>query len=295
MTTRTTATSADAWSPDVQAFPPGDVIPDALILETSTVAGDVEGDDVAVRVAYVEDAVAGFIPEGSAIGESDPGLAEVLVYTGKVAQLVHLSREQYHQPGTAANLALSVRRAITKKANIAYLAQVAPTPPAVTPPGGLLTVDGIVTGDPVIDNLDALVDLIATLQVNGSNPTQLVLDPIGWARLSKIKTAADYNSTLLGAGTAAAVRMVLGLPVIVTPAMATASGLVIDKSAVVSAVGNLEVATSEHVFFGADGIAVRATWRFGANAIHPNRLGVFTIAAPEPDDESSSSSSSSSS
>lgn len=279
--TETTATSAIAWSPDVTTFTAGDVVPASLILQTSTVAGAVEGDAPSVRVAYATDAAAGFVSEGAPIDEADPGLDECVVYTGKVAQLLHLSREQWSQKGTADMLSQSVQRAITRAANIAYLAQVAPVAPAVIPPAGLLNVVGIETAAAdVSGNLDQLVDLVATLEGNGATPSHIILAPDAWGEIAKMKIGAAYNSTLLGAGTEDTVRRLLGLPVIVTPAMTTMTGLVIDKTAVVSAVGPVQVATSEHVFFNSDGIAIRATWRFGQNVVHPDRIGSFEVAAP---------------
>ncbi len=58
------------------------------------------------------------------------------------------------------------------------------------------------------------------------------------------------------------------------------SSQIVDRTAIVSAVGPVEVSQSEHVYFASDSIALRCTWRFGANAVHPNRLGKFTVTAP---------------
>src|SRR5699024_3704801 len=138
------------------AFAPEDVIPDALILSTSTVSGSIQGDEPAVRVAYVDDADAQFVAEGSAIPVDDPALSEVLVHTGRVSQLVKISKEQWLQSGSASLLSNSVARAVTKAANIAYLTQAAPTSPAVTPPAGLLNVSGVVDGGEIATDLDAL-------------------------------------------------------------------------------------------------------------------------------------------
>lgn len=286
MTTQNT--SGNAWSPDLQAFAPTDVIPEALILETSTVLGEVEGDAVAVRVAWVDDADAAFGAEGETIDESDPTLDEVLVYTGKVSQLVHLSREQYYQPGTAGNLAESVRRAVVKKANAAYLAQTAPDSPAVTPPAGLLNIDGILSDfGEITEDLDALADAVAAIEGNGGIPTHILAAPDAWGFLRKFKTGTGKNTALLGAGTADQEKRLLGIPVITTPAMTSGGLIVLDKSAVVSAVGQLEIATSEHVYFNSDGIAIRATWRIGQNVVHPDRIASLTVTNPD-DDESSS-------
>lgn len=279
MPTQTTNNSATAWSPDLSVFAPEEVVPEALILQTSSVVGEIEGDEPAVRVAYVDDATAQFTAEADVIPESDPTLDERLVYTGKITQLVRVSAEQYRQANTSNALATSVRRAIVKKANEAYLAQPAPANGVTTPPPGILNIPGTVNGGEIDANLDALVDLIAELESNGSTPTHIILDPVGWAALRKLKTSATTETTLLGAGTTDAQRILLDLPVLVSSAMTANTGLIIDQGATVSAVGPVRVATSEHVYFTSDSIALRATWRIGWNLVRPDRVGKFTIAA----------------
>lgn len=279
MATETTPISAGAWSPDIYTFPPGDVIPEALILSTSSVLGSIEGDAPAVRVAYVDDAEADFYDEGTVIDEADPGLDEVLVYTRKVAQLVHLSREQYTQEGTAASLGASVERAVTRKANEAYLQQPAPSAPGAGAPAGLLEVEGVVDAGTVEADLDAVADAIATVETNGAVPTHILASPTAWSELRKLKTASDSNASLIGAGTNDAERLLFSIPVLVTPAMPADGLLVLDKAAVVSAVGQVVVATSEHVYFTSDGIAMRATFRFGQNVVRPDRLAKLTVAS----------------
>lgn len=280
MATETTSTSAVAWRPDVSKFAAREVVPDALILQASTVSGSVEGDAPAVRVAYVDDANAQFTAEADVIPESDPALNEVLVYTGKITQLVRLSNEQWRQPGTSGELSASVRRAVIKKANEAFLTQAAPTGGNVTPPAGLMNIAGTVNGGAIADDLDGLVDLIATLEGNGSNPSRIILSPTAWASLRKFKTATGQATTLLGAGTNDATRTLLDLPVLVSSAMPAGAGMVIDRDAIPSAVGTVNVATSEHLYFNSDSIALRATWRIGWNVMRPNRLGKFTVTAP---------------
>ncbi|CAM4364673.1 hypothetical protein MB901379_04727 [Mycobacterium basiliense] len=101
-------------------------------MQTSTVAGTIEGDKPSLHVAYVDDADAEFVAEAAEIDESEPDLAEVLVHTGKISQLIKLSSEQFNQDGTAGQLSQSVSRAIIKRADEAYISQVAPTPPQYT-------------------------------------------------------------------------------------------------------------------------------------------------------------------
>lgn len=278
--TETTATTATAWSPDLTAVAPDQAVPNALILATSTVAGRVEGDAPAVRVMYVDDAAAAFAAEGSEIPEADPGLSETVVNTGKVSQLLRLSREQWEQPNASEQLAQSVERAVTRAANTAYISQAKPTAPAVTPPAGLINITGIVNGGAVAGNLDGLIDLLATLAGNNSEPSHILLNPVAWASLRKFKTATGSASSLLGAGNTDAPMHLLDLPVIVTPALAAGAGMVLDQAAIVSAVGDVMVSQSEHAYFTSDSIALRCTWRFGANVVKPNRIGKFTVTAP---------------
>lgn len=279
MATETTLTSARAWSPDVQGFHPGDVIPDALVIATSTVSGQVEGDAPAVRVPYVVDAAAGFVTEGEDIDEADPNLAEVVVYTGKVSQLVKLSREQWSQEVTSGLMSASVARAVTRAANAAYIAQAAPSSPAVTPPAGLLNIAGILDefGD-IETDLDPLADAITAIEENDGTPSHIIASPSAWGALRKLKVGTDRNDSLLGAGTVDLDKRLLGLPVLTTPAVPAGKLLVVDQSAIVSAVGLVMVATSEHYYFRSDGVALRCTWRFGANCVHPDRLAVLQIA-----------------
>lgn len=280
MATETTLTSSKAWAPDENAFNPGDAVPDALILNHSNVTGVIEGDQPVLRVAYIDDAAATVSVEGTAIDEANPGLAEVLVHTAKITQLVRLSNEQYRQEGTAQELSESVQRAIVAKSNSLFISQAAPTSPAVAPAAGLINVTGIEDGGAVAGNLDALVDLVAALEANGSTPTGIILDPLAWASLRKFKTATGSEVGILGAGTQDSQKLLLDLPVTITNALSANSGLVIDRNAIVSAVGPVRVETNESVYFNSDSVAVRATWRIGHNIVRPDRIGKFTVTAP---------------
>ena len=268
----TTDTSAKAWSPDVQAFAAADVIPEALILQTSTVAGSIEGDEPAVRVAYVDDADAQFTSEGADIPEAEPTLSEVLVHTGKVTLLVRVSREQWQQNGTANVLSDSARRAVLKKANEAYLSQVLPTAPKVTPPGGILNIPGIQDGGEIATNLDALADAFTLVETAGGTVTHILAAPNSWGALRKLKKGTSSNESLLGAGTEDADKRILNTPVLTSNAVPSGKLALIDSAAIVSAAGEVQVATREHAYFGSDSIALRVTFRFGQNLVRPERV-----------------------
>jgi HK97 family phage major capsid protein len=279
MTATTTTTSAKGWAPDIKQFPPAEILPDSLLFTTSTVLGTVEGDAPVVRVPWVDDDSAQFTAEGDEIPEGTPDLNEVLVHTGKVTKLLRISLEQWEQAGTNLALSQAVQAAIQEKANEAYLSQIAPVSPAVTPPAGLFNVPGLTEWvDPIATNLDGLTDLIALLESLKSHPSHIITSPFAWAALSKFKTQTGSAETLLGSGVNSGVLRLLGLPVIKSASLTGMSGLVIDKSVIASAAGPIKVAQSEHAFFTSDSLALRATFRFGQNLVHPARIGKFTVA-----------------
>ena len=193
--------SGPSSRPDIYTFAPTDAVPDALVLQCFTVDGEIDGDEPVMRVAYVDDDDAQFTAEGDEIPEGEPALAEVLVHTAKVTQLVRLSNEQYNQTSTASQLAQSVSRAVTRRANLAFMAEAAPTPPAVAPVAGLVNVANVVEGD----------DVSVTRRASGSHrcasgqplatPSHILVHPLGWAELRKLKVGSAYNQSLLGAGT----------------------------------------------------------------------------------------------
>jgi HK97 family phage major capsid protein len=273
----TTPTSAAAWRPDEFVFAPVDVVGDAIILQTSTATKQIEGDAPSVRAAFVVDDQAILVPESELIDQAAPQLSEVVIHTSKVSMLIKLSKEQYLQAETSAQLALSVSRALVRRADIAYLAEPAPTGPAVAPVAGITNVAGIIDGGSVVNDLDVLVDLVAALQANLGTPTAFVVGPLGWAELRKFKTASTFNTSLLGAGTEDAQQMLLGLPVLVNRAITDYSGLVLDQLAVVNATGPVSISTSLDRYFDEDCIAIKGTWRTGHAVVHPTRIGKFSI------------------
>ena len=271
-------TSSTGFSPDQVAFPPSEVIPDALIMTTATFAADIEGDAVAAIVPIVDaDDDAAFTPEGAAITEAEPDTSTKMVSTGKVAVLGKVSREAYSQNNIPALISASFRRALMKKANTAYLAQAAPTGGAVTPPAGLVN-QSLTAGGTVIDSLDAVVDAVAQVEDNYGAPSSMLVHPDSWAVLSKLKRQSGSNESLLGAGTADAARALLGIPVTVSPAVPSGALLVVDKTAIMAVYGQVLVATSEDAYFGSDAIGLRVTWRFGASIIDADRVVQVTVS-----------------
>lgn len=278
MATTTTSTADYGWRPDTVNFLASDVVPTALIMQTSTIAGDVDGDAPSVHVPFIVDAGqagtgAVFKAEAATLDDEEPALDEVVLKTKKLTRLATISNEQFQKAPTAAQISASFARDLVRKADAAYLGE--NTSPLI----GLLHVAGAVdAAAPVTDSLDALVDLLAELEVNGADPTHIILDPLSWAALRKFKTAETYNSTLLGAGTEDAVPRLLSLPVLRSRFIPANTGIVVDRSQIPTAVGPVKVAQSEHAAFTADSVVLRATWRIGFGAVpRPERLGRFVV------------------
>lgn len=271
MSTLTTGTADYAWRPDTTYFTPGDAVPQALILQTSTVAGDVDGDEPAVRVAYVDDAEsAAYVAEASPITEDNPDLSEIEVRTKKISRLVNLSSEQYRKEQTASQISGSVARDLVRKADASYIADAGG-------PVGLTNVPGIVNGGALGDDLDVLVDLIAEIENNGGTPSHIIVNPLAWGALKKLKTGTGENQSLVGAGVTDAMPMLLSLPVLKSRFIPAGGGLVVDNTAIISAVGPVAIATSEHALFSSDSVQIRATWRIGWGVTRPDRIGKFTV------------------
>lgn len=268
--TQTTTTSPAAWRPDVTEYLPSDVIPDALVLTHATVAGSIEGDQPSVRVPFVaDDGTAAIVAEGSEIADGNQDFDEAVVATIKVAQLGKYSFETLQQTEAARLVEESLQRSVTRKANRAFLAN-------ASGPSGLLNTAGIVNGGALEDDLDALVDAIATIEGNDGTATNIIASPDAWASVSKLKDSAASNRSLIGAGTETATRSLLSVPVTVSSAMPTGGILVIDRSAIVAAIGAVRLARSEDAYFANDVIALRATFRLGWDVMRPNRIAKLT-------------------
>lgn len=276
--TETTTTQTEAWRPNAVAnFNPDDIVPESLIVQCATNCGTVEGDAPAVLVPFVlTDAPAGFVPEGEEIDQTNAAFDQVKITTDKVSVLTRISREAINQPGAAARIAKSMSRSVISAADAAFLSNAAD-------PSGLLNVAEIATagdlGGATDGNLDALFDAIGVIENAGGTATHLIVNPLDWAKLSKIKTVTGSNVSLLSDAHTAALRALAGVPVIAHKAMTVGSALLLDQSEIAAALGGVMLARSDDAFFTSDSVAVRATWRIGWSVVRASRLQKLTVAA----------------
>lgn len=275
-----TLTAAEVWRPDANTFAPADAIPEAAILNHSTVSAVIEGDQPVMRVGYVSDADAEYHNEGDSLAETDPELNEIDVITQEIGYYTELTRDQYRKASTPEALASSVARSIIKKADRSFIAETNPTAPAVRPIGGLINYPGL-TSQTGVTSLDKLIDLEADVRAAGADPTSWILAPTTWAACRKWKTGgasgAGSNETVLGAGTNDAERRLLSIPVALNAALPAGSGLLVDNREIISAASALEVDTDQSVAFRKVMIAIRGTWRIGYGLPRPARVGKFSL------------------
>lgn len=270
MAITTTGNSPKGLFPD-QTFNPAGIIPEALFFRVGTNAGNIEGDAPAVRVPYIkEDVTAGFVPEGTLIPEPETDLDELVIHTQKLAILSRMSREAATNATAETLLSTSMARAVTVAADKAFLSNAAA-------PTGLLNTPGLVDAGAVTTNLDTITDAITGIEANGGRASSIILDPISWGYLSKLKTQDTSAQPLLGAPANATGRQLSGLPVFTSSQMPTGSGLVIDNSNVLTVAGNLMLAKTPEAFFQYDAIGYRVVLRLGWGVLRPDRLAKFTI------------------
>lgn len=254
-------------------FAPQEIIPGSLLFAVTTNAGTVEGDAPYVRIPYIaDDPAVGFVDEGAEIPEEEGKLSELLVSTKKVAILSRLSREAVEAGNAADYVSASMQRAVNHKVDAALLTN------AANPAGLLATPDMVDGGQMDANNLDSLIDAIATIEGNGASANFIVMDPTGWAAVEKLKAAEASNQPLIGAPADRTARQLLGLPVQVSPQMAAGQVLVGDSSNIVSSSGNLELTVSDQAFFTSDSIGYRVVFRFGFGVIRPDRLAKLSFA-----------------
>lgn len=279
MTTITTPGTNKAWAPDVQELDPLKVIPDSLLMLCTLKVGEVQGDDVFVRVPRIDlTNEPEFVPEGQPIPESDPDIDEDVIANGKIGVLVKSSIEQLSQPNATELISREIGRAMALKVNAALLNQAMPVSPAVIPPAGIKA-QGTTVATAISGNLDGLVDAISLIEdLPGGNASHIVASSSAWAKLQKLKTATGSNQPLVNPTPVEAFkRSVLGVPVLIDSSLAANQLVVLDKNKVLSVYGSVRVSKSEHAYFSSDVIGIKATIRFGTKVTDALACQVMTI------------------
>lgn len=257
-------------------FVPHEVAPNSLILKITTQAGQIEGDAPFMRVPFVSDLPDAYVVDEGKPGQySEPTFDEKLIETHKLIILSRQSREAASHQISATLLANSMGKAMTRKADNLFINGIANEEGTRTNEG-LVDIAGT-TATATLDTLDPIIDLITQIETKGGTPSDIVTDPQTWASILKLKASDGSNVPLLGSVGQVADRHLFNCRVHISPDMPAGTLIVLDKQTLLSVTGGIETAISDAVFFDADTIARRLTWRIGWGAVHPERIGKLTI------------------
>lgn len=280
MTTLTT-------TPDVAGILPGDYGP--LIIQP------VEAESAAFRAATIfttgaetfhvpvitDDAGASWVEEGSEIPLDDATFAELEVRPAKAAGLTSVSRELAEDSSPAAGTIVgqSIARSLARTIDLAFFGAL-----AAPAPSGLAALTGVsaVDAPAAFTDLDPFAQAIADAEQVGATLTSFVANPADALSLSTLKEETGSNRALLGAdATQATDRRILGVPLLVSPAVAVGTVWGIPNARVlVVRRTDVRIETSPHLYFSSDRVAVRATMRVGFAFPHPAAVVKITAAAP---------------
>ncbi len=225
------------------------------------------------------DPTAQWVAEGAEITPSDPTLQELVVTPAKVAGLTIISRElaDDSDPAAAQVVGDGLARDIARRIDQAAFAGLASPAPA-----GLTTLSGVQTyvNASAFGNLDFAAEAISKAEVVGATVTHFVTSPATALALAKVRTETGSNKPLLGAdATTATGRMILGVPLLVSPFVAANTLWAIDSSRVWLVVrADASIEADRSVYFTSDRVAVRATMRAAFAFPHPQSVVKVSIA-----------------
>ncbi len=224
------------------------------------------------------DPTAAWVAEGAEITPSDPTLQELVVTPSKAGGLTVISRElaDDSSPAAAQVVGDGLARDIARRIDQAAFAGL--TSPA---PAGLTTLSGVQTyvNASAYANLDFAAEAISKAETVGASITSFVAAPATALALAKIRTASGSNEPVLGKdATSATGRMILGVPLLVSPYVAANVLWAIDSSRVWLVVrDDATIEADRSVYFTSDRVAVKATMRCAFGFVHPQSVVKVTI------------------
>ena len=230
--------------------------------------------------SVVEDAGAGWIPEGGDIPIDDAVLAETVVTPSKVGGLVVISRElaMDSTPQAAQLVGDGLARSIVNQIDGAYFgAMAAPAPSGL---GALVGFTDVPAGT-AWTNADAFTTALFAVESLGANIGAFVAHPDTAKVLATLKDATGSNRPLLTADVTQPTRRVIGgVPLLTSPAVAAGVvwGIPQTRSIVVMR-ENVQIETDASLYFASDKIAVRAILRCGFAFPQPAAIAKIHLTA----------------
>lgn len=226
------------------------------------------------------DPTSGFVAEGQEIGVSDPDILELVITPAKVAGIVVVSRELANDSNPEATdvVGEGLGRDIAKKIDAAAFGT-----STANGPDGLRALAGVTEIDATgpLENLDAFAEAISEAENVGAQLTSFVASPAVALALSQLKTGSQLNTPLLGSSaTDPTVRLALGIPIVVSPAVGDDVVWGIPKTFSYCVIRDDEVMldVDKSPFWSSDRIGVKATLRVSWGWPHPAAIQKLVLS-----------------
>jgi HK97 family phage major capsid protein len=250
---------------------------ESIAVQVSTLVGT---DAPTFRVPIVtNDVTAGWFAEGAEITEGQPATAELLITPRKLAALTVISNELANDSSPAAQTVVgqSIARDIARKLDAAYFGSAT----GQAPPGlGNLTGFGAVAAGSSWTNLDAFAKALYAAEDAGRTLTAFVANSVDALALSSLKDSTGSNRPLLGDPVEGTRRTILGVPLVVSPAVTagTVWGIPRDVALVVRR-SDVSLVVDRSRYFEKDSVGVRATMRVAFGFPHAAGIQKITKTA----------------
>ncbi|MGH3967729.1 MAG: phage major capsid protein [Mycobacterium sp.] len=234
----------------------------SVALQVATVA-TTNSHEYRVPVA-LSDAGAAWTKEGDEIAPSDAQFDEIVVVPQKVAGLSIISRELASDSAPSAQqlVGQGLAQSLADKIDKAFFAA-----HTTNGPDGLLSVTDaqIVDTSDGIKNTDPFSEALSKAETVGGQITSFVANPADVLTLSKVKRQAGSNEPLLGYDASQPTkRVVLGVPLLSSPAVAAGDVWAIPLSKVVVVLReDVQLDVDRSQYFSSDRIGIRASMRIG--------------------------------
>lgn len=263
---------------DLIVQPVGDA---SIAMQVSTVARPGPQTNVYRVPVVTADPLAAWVAEGAEIAPSDMEVDEVSSPFFKVAGLTIVSRElaEDSSPAAASLVGAGLARDIARKVDGAFFGTKGSS--TVQPLGlGDITPNVIETGS-AWTNTDPFAEAIYAAEGAGATLRAFVANPADALLLAKVKKQTGSNEPLLGTSpTEATRRVIAGVPLLVSPAVAVGTiwGIPQEKT-VIALREDVTLDVDKSVFFTSDRVAIKATLRMASLFPHAAAVQKITLGS----------------
>lgn len=282
MTTMTTTGKPRVWLPDGE----GKLVVQPVTNESIAIRalGTVGADEAtnAYRVPIVtDDPSATWVAEGEEIAPSAASLAEDADYFHKIAGLTVASQELISDasPNIAQVVLNGLGRDIAHKLDAAFFGKRGSDTKA---PRGLNDITGVnaINAGAKFTSLDPFIDAVYAAEAKGATLAAFVANPADALTVAKIKDRSDSQRSLLAPDpTQAGARLISGVPLMASPAVARGTIWGLPQERVLIAVRDRVTLTKDvSAYFTSDRVAIKATMRVTFLYPHPGAIQKITAA-----------------